>query len=296
MSYRRAWLLVDAINQSSASRWWRRRWAAPAAAGAAHPPRPRRGRPLPRHRGRRGHRLRRRPARAQGLAPRRACPPSRARGVVCIPGCRAKARQSGNFPPNARSPPHASLAVATRPSRRNGPLRLRRSSATLLISGEDRRARRKAQPLHRVARQSRDQGLAVAVEPDVDDRAHRAPDIGDDARQHVERAHVRSAPIWPASRRGRARAACSRAPTAHRAAAASTRPARERSSVSPKRSSWRSTVGLDHGAGLGAAGEREQVEPVHDLGQSGPPPPPCPPTAARRVVASRVTSAIEWLT
>ena len=35
MSYRRAWLLVDEINRSSASRWWKSRWAAQAAAARA---------------------------------------------------------------------------------------------------------------------------------------------------------------------------------------------------------------------------------------------------------------------
>mgnify|MGYP001186430701 CR=1 FL=1 len=50
-----------------------------------------------------------------------------------------------------------------------------------------RRARREGQSLDRVARQSREQGLTVAIEPDVDDGAIADPDIRDDTRQHVER-------------------------------------------------------------------------------------------------------------
>src|SRR5262245_29572267 len=59
-----------------------------------------------------------------------------------------------------------------------------------LDESEYRHARGKPQPLDRVAGETSDEGLAAAVDADLDNRAVLGTDIGDDARQDVECAEV----------------------------------------------------------------------------------------------------------
>ena len=51
MSYRRAWLLVDEINQIFVSPWWKSKWEGPEGRRPPDKARTRHRRPLPRHRG-----------------------------------------------------------------------------------------------------------------------------------------------------------------------------------------------------------------------------------------------------
>src|SRR5215510_6661800 len=129
---------------------------------------------------------------------------------------------------------------------------------------EYRHALRKPEPLDRVAGETGDEGLAAAIDADLDDRAVLGTDVGDDARQDVERAEV-----------------CGRRFCQHDIAGAHTQPEagadRHIDPVQFPATGARGQLsqpvglvvpthcGLDDGAGLGTAGQGEEIEALHDL-------------------------------
>src|SRR5215475_1154598 len=92
-----------------------------------------------------------------------------------------------------RSPAPASFVVGLRVGQRrslNRPAQAAAVEGDALDQHEYRCAWRQAQPIDRVAREPRQQCLAVAVDAKLDDRAGWRANLADGAREHVECADV----------------------------------------------------------------------------------------------------------
>ena len=155
-------------------------------------------------------------------------------------------------------------------------------------------ARRQLQRLDRAQCEPRDQGFAAAIEPQVDARPLRRPDIFDDDGQQLSALSPsggRKAIITSRARiRTRSAVPIGRAQIRHaqlaRRAAQNGEAEPEVAAREPRR---------QQGAGLAPLGSGEQVGAAMTA-SVGPAAATRPSSRSTSVVASRVTSGIEWLT